>query len=162
MINPEEKIDEIIMKLHLEGKSYNYIQNILGVGAHRISDVLHRKTMNHKKGRKPKISPEILEFVDIHTQMDSRISNSQMQMMIKEKYSMDISLKSIANIRKHLGFSYRPPMKIQKLSEEQKALRFQFSKYAQNELVGKPIVLLDESRFGILPDNNWVYIKKME
>ena len=160
MIDPNQQIDDAIYALHLEGKSYRYIQMTLRVGQHRISDVIHRRTMNHKRGRKPKISQEILEFVDMNTLANAKISNAQMQGMIKEKYSMDLSLKSIANSRKQLGFVYRPPMKIQKLSDEQKTLRIQFAKYAQKELVDKTIVFSDESRFGILPDNNWVYIKK--
>ena len=96
MKNSNQQIDDAIMKLHLEGKSYRYIQRTLGVGQHRISDVIHGRTMNHNRGRNPKISQEILNFVDMNTLADAKISNTQMQGMIKEKYSVDLCLKSIA------------------------------------------------------------------
>lgn len=160
MIDPNKQIDEAILKMFQQGKTYGEIQTILKVGTHRIYDVIHGNEINHKKGRKPKITQEVLDYIDMQTMANSNISNFNMMKMVKEKFNLDITQKSIANCRKKLGFAYRPPMKVQKLSDEQKCQRMQFATYAKTELINAPIVFSDESRFGIFPDNSWRYIKK--
>ena len=156
----EKRIDEAILKLHNKGLSYLSIQRMLGVGPNRISCVIHGKQMKHKRGRNPKILPEIKDFINSQTILDARLSNFKMKEMINDKFQVNLCLKSVASSRKKLGFNYRPPMKIQKLTDEQKDLRFQFAQYAQKELIDKVIIFSDESRFGIMPDNRWVHIKK--
>ena len=156
----DKQIDDAILKLHSRGLSYTSIQNILKVGPNRISLVIHGKQLDHKRGRKAKVTPPIRNFVDIQTMANARVSNEKMREMINNEFNVNISLRSVASTRKQLGFNYRPPMKIQKLTEEQISQRLQFAQFAQKELRDKVIVFSDESRFGILPDNSWIYVKK--
>lgn len=154
------QINEAILKLREQGASYSQIQNILHVGPNRISKVQKGEFIPQKMGRSPKLTGEIKEFIDVNTMLDARLSNAELSKMIESHFNVSVSHKTIANARTNLGYKYRPPMKIQELTNEQKEQRLQFAQFAKTNLLNEKIIFSDESRFSKGPDNRWVYVKR--
>ena len=105
-----QRIDEAIVSLHEKNFSYREIQEVLHVGPTRINAVLHKKPINHVKGRPKKLHQEIIDFVEENALKGGILSDADMVKMIQNEFNQKVSRSSVCRLRKQLNFVYRPPV----------------------------------------------------
>ena len=162
-MNPPKKAQ--IMSLLEEGLSYRVIEASLHVSSKTIADVVQNRTSARSRGGQPKITPEIEDFIETNTLTNARISDGQMARMVQERFGVTVNCTTICRVRRDMGFQYRPPMSIQKLTPEQKMDRVSFAREMPkilNENDNVIIVFSDESRFCWESDNGWVHVRRGE
>ena len=160
-------IEQIIAKLLKEGKSYSYISALLGTSPKRISRVKKFMNMNGqvpkplKIGRPIIITQQIMQFVGTETKDDPRSSCKKIRTRISQNLNVQISETMIRYMRHDLGFVYGHPRKRQALTNQQIEKRIQFCEKQLKEIEKwkSKIIISDESRFGIYPDNRMLWLK---
>ena len=76
-------MEKAIIELYRQGKTHRYIANTLHVGLRKVGNVIHfYKNTNEimkppKRGRKPTISENIKEYIEIRTLQDATLSSTR-------------------------------------------------------------------------------------
>ena len=167
MTRNETSKEECIAGCLQRGMSWKDIKKNLRVSGNRITRVSEAiKTRSPiptplPMGRPKKISPQIINFVDLSTLDNPIETSSDLALQIAEKLGVDISKSTINNIRHMLRFSYKQPRKVQELSEIQISKRISFAK---TQLEGPydwatQAVISDESRFALRDDSRRIWVK---
>ena len=163
------KLEDIIANLLRAGKTYRFICDVLNTSPKRISRVsCSLKSGNQVPlpmpiGRPPKITQQISNFVDSHTLDHPRSSCNELSRLIEEHFCSHVSSGLVRYTRINLHFRYTFPRKRQALTQEQISKRVTF---CEKQLQCDPdkwthhVVITDESRFGIYPDNSMVWLKR--
>ena len=155
------KLEEEVRRRLEAGETYRQIAKELHVGQTTISQIASCKEMNHTIGRPKCLRPEIVEFIELHSLADARISDEQMREMIVDRFDVVTSRSTVARVRSKLGFKYRPAMTRQVLTDAQVQHRLEFAQAVLSGADELPNILFtDESRFERFPDNTWRRIKR--
>ena len=80
------RLNDTILQLRAEGKSYQYIKETLHVGKTRIAQVL--KGMDEVKwgGRPSKVTSEILKFIEGKFLENARLSDDDVVSLVNSEY----------------------------------------------------------------------------
>ena len=114
-----------------------------------------------KRGRKPCITNEMSQFIDLNLSADAMIKDADMTQMVNEKFGTSVSVSSVRRARIALKFEFRPPKICQELTEDQIALRLEFCRWVLgNQEQLNNLIFSDESRFERCPDNGWRRIRR--
>ena len=162
-------MEKSIVELSQRGYTYAQIAELLHVGVHRIGNVLHyfHKTNEipkpSKRGRHPKITQSMKEYIEIKTLQDAHLSSRCLAVELKNTFNQSISSQYVSKIRNDLRFKFSPPKHDQELTPEHIEKRMEFCKkmLLQKEYLNK-IAFSDESRFVLGKDNRWVWTRKGE
>ena len=163
----ELRLDKLILDAIQAGESTYGIAKRLKVGYTRITALRYGSALNHFRGRpRTAIVDEVSTFVETNLLADARISDFKMAGIVNKEFGTHYDRTAICRMRNKLGFKWRPPFHIQRLSTVQIQQRIEFcrdmlSKLDQAERTGTPlnIVFSDESRFCLGPDNMWVRVR---
>ena len=143
------------------GLFYEKLQHLLSISPKRIAIIKKGLSIDHRMGRPPKITQPMLDYTEMLSLTNARLTDRHITSLVNEKFSTNISKTTIARIRRKLGFIYRPPLAKQELNELQKQMRLEFCNWVlQNRSHVNNIVFSDESRFEKVPDNTWRRIKR--
>ena len=161
-------LEQIIANLLRKGETYKNICNILNTSPKRVSRVSQSLKLGQdvpdpiKMGRKPKIDSTIERFVDEQTSINPRSSCNRIKNMLEEEINVSISKTMIASIRYKLGYKYAQPRKRQALTQNQIQKRIDFceKQLGKYEKWSKQVIISDESRFGLFPDNSKLWLKR--
>ena len=162
-------MDQAILALRDKGLSYRLIAQALSVGQDRVSQVLHGKRPGRGRGRPPGLTQEIRTYVEANWLADARITDRQMTAMVNARFGTKFTRRILNAWRNMLRILYRPPLRVQVLTKEQKDYSYQWAEdlLAQMnaaEEAGRPmrIVFSDESRFCLDSDRRWVRYRRGE
>ena len=117
-------VDDTIRRLRNEGFSFAKIKRIVGCGQDRISRAIAEPMgvcVAKRPGPKPKLGLEALNMVEESTLANGRETNGQLARRISETFGVTVSDVWVQRRRAQLHFTYRPPLKVQALSESQMA-----------------------------------------
>ena len=143
------------------GLFYEKLQHLLSISPKRIAIIKKGLSIDHRMGRPPKITQPMLDYTEMLSLTNARLTDRHITSLVNEKFSTNVSKTTIARIRRKLGFIYRPPLAKQELNELQKQMRLEFCNWVlQNRSHVNNIVFSDESRFEKGPDNTWRRIKR--
>lgn len=157
-------VDDAIRDLKASGFSIRGIKNVLSCGQDRITRAVatpRGQSVTQKRGRRSKLTPEIMRSIEQWTLQDGRLSNLRIAIRIEETFGVKMSTTLVWQARQLLRFRYRPPMRIQALTAGQIRDRVSFCEAILRRDL-PPIVFSDESRFCEGPDNRWCYIRRGE
>ena len=155
-------VEQQILLLRHNGSTYREIGSIMNVSFTTIKQILsgHKKEVS-KVGAPKKVTEEICSFIEAQSLLNSLYTNEEIRDQIREKFDVSLSVSSVSTARVKLGFRWRPPMRVQYLSDSQKFMRIQFATDMLTENIdSRKIIFTDESRFCVGPDNNWRHIKR--
>ena len=114
-----------------------------------------------KCGRKPCVTEEMKNFIEMTLSADATITDDEMRRFVRRRFGADISVSSVRRTRNLLKFVYRPPRICQFLTEDQISLRLEFCRWVlENQAQLTNLVFSDESRFEKTPDNKWRRIRR--
>jgi hypothetical protein len=115
-------------------------------------------------GRPPKLTPEIVSYIETVSLLDAKLTNPHLAKMIHERWpEVTVSESRVSEKRTELGFRWRPALVKQDLSIVQQFQRFQFAQDLQQSDVDQSrIVFSDESRFVLGDDNRWRHLRRGE
>jgi transposase len=163
-------VEAKIIELHVSGKTYDEIALTLRTGRHRISRAIH---LYERTGQIPlplilgpprKVTQPIMDFIDIMTIQQPRISGERLAADISNQFHVTLDASSINRTRARLRFRYRPPRHVQKLTGPQKHARFEFCldmlTYCDETL--HKIYFSDESRIVLGSDKQWIWYRRGE
>ena len=157
-------VEKSIVELYQNGCSQEQITKLLHVGNHRASGVTHlykREFLQtdqipqpRKRGRKPKITEEMKNFIEVKTLLDASLSSVSLATEVENNFGQSITSQYVSKLRNEMRFHFRPPKHEQHLSEEQIRNRKNFcEKMLQQEFYLDKIAFSDESRFVLGKDN---------
>ena len=162
-------MEKAIIELYRQGKTHRYIANTLHVGLRKVGNVIHfYKNTNEimkppKRGRKPTISENIKEYIEIRTLQDAALSSVKLASEINDKLACSISHQYVSQLRNDMKFRYTPQKHQQELTEKQIQARKIFcQKMLEQKYYLDKIAFSDESRFVFGKDSKWVWMKKGE
>lgn len=159
----EKDKDFLIKELLERGFTYVEIQDLLHVSPRRISAVSRGEFQNHQRGRPVIYGKGIIDFIEVNTLLNAKLTDAQMMEMVNERFGVKMCRATVANIRKRLNFDWRPPLSVPVLTPEQKQDRFQFATEILRILTADTVIIFtDESRFCNSPDNSWRHIRRGE
>jgi transposase len=149
----DEKKREIEIA-HYRGIRHRFICKALGVSATTVQNAVNHKPYQ-RPGRPLKVTPEIRDFADTNWTADARISDEQMAVRIENRYGAKLCRKTLCDLRKALGFKWRPPMHVQTVDDQQRTVRvWGLDEYRRRRALpeGDPrrigiVIFSDESRF---------------
>ena len=161
-------IEAKIAKLLQQGKPYSFICSSLQTSSKRVSRVsMILKSTSQipnplKMGRPMKVTQDIANFVYQRTIEEPRLSNLNLSNQITGNFDISICKSLISKTRKTLGFVYTHPRKRQALTQSQIERRI---KFCEEQLMNAEkwkfnVIITDESRFGIYPDNSMLWLQR--
>ena len=161
-------IEDLIYEKLCEGKTYREISVELHVSPNRISRVSFAKKQDNRSplplkiGRPIKITNNIVQYVNDKTLESPILSSAIISQNILSIYGMNISRRSIDKVRHKIGFIYTNPRKRQVLTQVQIQKRIEFcTKQLENSIDwNNDVIVTDESRFSLSPDNSKRWIKR--
>ena len=127
----------------------------------RIKNANGEPIVLKKGGRKPCITAEMRNFIDLNLSCDATITDGQMTELVNKQFGASVSVASVRRARVDLKFQFRPPKTCQDLTPDQITFRVEFCRWIlehQGEL--KNLIFSDESRFERSPDNGWRLIRR--
>ena len=92
------------------GLSYERIQHLLSISPKRIATIKKGLSIDHRMGRPPKITQPMLDYTEMLSLTNARLTDRHITSLVNEKFSTNVSKTTIARIRRKLGFIYRPPL----------------------------------------------------
>ena len=101
---------------------YETIQEILNISSKRISAIKKGVKMNHRVGRPPCLTESMLDYIEMLSYANPRLTDGDIASAVKERFATSISKSTIARARRKLGFIYRPPLIKQEVTEVQKQM----------------------------------------
>ena len=160
-------VEKSIVELYQNGCSQEQITKLLHVGNHRASGVIREFLQTgqipqpRKRGRKPKITEEMKNFIEVKTLLDASLSSVSLATEVENNFGQSITSQYVSKLRNEMRFHFRPPKHEQHLSEEQIRNRKNFcEKMLQQEFYLDKIAFSDESRFVLGKDNRWIWVRK--
>lgn len=136
----------------------------LGMSASTVSAIKNcedRPFKFKKPGRKPCITPEMSNYIEMTLSADALVPDDEMTRRLNQKFGTSVSVSSVCRARQALKFVYRPPKICQDLTEDQIALRLEFCRWVlSNREELRNLIFSDESRFERTPDNTWRRIRR--
>jgi transposase len=139
------------------------------VGPNRVSRVFHYFQENQTlppprcRGRPKKVTQEILDFIDIRTLQEARLSLGELRAEIEQRFNTRFCNSTMRTIRSNLGFNYQPARHVQDLRDYQIEARTDFCrKMLQHPEEFALIHFSDESRFVLGDDKQWVWYRRGE
>jgi transposase len=75
------------------------------------------------RGRPPKVTQAILDFIDIRTLQTAHVSSAALAAEIQERFHVSLSKTTVDVQQKLMGFSYQPPRHTQELTPDHKEYR---------------------------------------
>ena len=157
----QQEKDHNCIKMLETGFTYEEIQHLLIISPKRISAIRKGTQTNHRIGRPSSITPSIIDYVEMLSISNARLTDGDITSLVNEKFATCISKTTIERTRRRLGFIYRPPLIRQELREIQQQMRLEFCNWVlQNKTQLNNIIFSDESRFEKGPDNSRRRIKQ--
>jgi hypothetical protein len=139
------------------------IAQVLKCSRERISMVSEGLEINHQMGRPRTLTPEMETYIDVNSALNAELTDQELCDMVAAKWPNNaVSRRTMARIRKDLGYNFRPKLTVQAVSEDQRIARMEFVNWvcSQPPELFVNIVFSDESRFCAEPDNSWVHVKR--
>ena len=118
-------MEHAIVELYRQGNTHRYIANTLHVGLRKVGNVIHyyNKTSDilepSKRGRKPKITENIKQYIELRTLQDAALPSVKLASEISQNFKESISHQYVSQIRKDMKFHYSPQKHQQELTEKQ-------------------------------------------
>ena len=161
MGNHQSKDDLCIMMLDANC-TYSQIIETLHMSSKRISAIKKGIQLNHVIGRPHVVTINMRDYIKTLSLTNALYTDKEITDIVNKKFQTNISLTTIAKMRKELGFIYRPPLVKQALTKSQKLERIQFCQWVlqQPEEMFDHVIFSDESRFERCPDNSWRRIRR--
>jgi transposase len=161
--------EALIIRLHGQAMTHRAICVALGVGLHRVVNALKSYQNTGlvpeplSRGPRKKITKAILDFIDIRTLQNARLSNTQLVADIKARFHVDLHRTTVSEKRKLMGFRYQPPRHTQQLTQAHIDARREFCKFMLASPAWFPLIhFSDESRFVLGDDKRWVWYRRGE
>ena len=155
---------QLCRKMLDEGAPQRTICSLLHMSASTVSAIKKAgdAPFEWKKcGRKPCVTEEMKNFIEMTLSADATITDDEMRRFVRRRFGADISVSSVRRTRNLLKFVYRPPRICQFLTEDQISLRLEFCRWVlENQAQLTNLVFSDESRFEKTPDNKWRRIRR--
>jgi transposase len=159
----------LVIRLAAEGFSQRKICSTFGVGDHRVSRILREFHTEGiipaplRRGRPPKVTKAILDFIDIRTLQSAHLSSTKLTTEIEDKFHVSLSRRTIDLQRRLMHFRCQPPRHTQELKEHHTANRVEFCRH----LLANPVWLglihfSDEPRFVIGDNKHWPWYRRGE
>lgn len=164
----DQSTENNILRLYQDGMSYSQIRRLLKVGNERISNVVqfaatHGTAPAPKTRGRPRVVNSILvNKIDVISIHDAKLSDSQIALQLRETDHITVSRSSVNRAHHLLNYKWRPPKKIQALTDLQVQKRLDFC----NSILNDPhvdftkIIFSDESRFTQTSDSRWIWARK--
>jgi hypothetical protein len=137
-----------------------------------LSAIRQERVVNHRRGRPPSSDAlKVRLFVETNLLVDAGIGDQRLADLVGLPAPEGLGISGydrprINRIRNKLGFKYRPPYHLQKLTATQVAQRVRFcrdmlARMDAAEAVGRElnVVFSDESRFYMQADSTWVRVR---
>jgi transposase len=164
----EEKTDDEIWALLCRQFPKSHIQQVLGVSQQRIADVIwsHQtgQKISHVRGPPRRITPEIRNRVVELTLANPNWGDRRVGQVVTQELGIQIGRSTVNEIRHDTAFYFKPPKKMQALTEEQIQNRCQFLIDWDGPMFRPfrdiPFIFSDESRFCQRPDTRWVWRRR--
>jgi hypothetical protein len=106
------------------------------------------------KGRQTALTPEIKTYIETNWLADAQMADSQMCAMVNARFETHSTRRVLSKWRNMLRMLYRPPLRVQFLTEQQKNHSYQWALGMlaltdAAEAAGRPLMIVfsDESRF---------------
>jgi transcriptional regulator with XRE-family HTH domain len=161
--------DLAIKMLRDKGLTYRQIADGMNVSQRRVAQVMQGNRPSMGRGRPSQLTAEIRAFVETNWLADARITDPQMRSMVNEKFETTFTRRTITIWRNTFRILYRPPLRVQILTEEQKNYSYQWAMdmirwMIAEENAGRRVVIVfsDESRFCLDCDRRWVRYRRGE
>ena len=119
------QIKQKIINLYQKGNTYQQIVNELHVGIHRVSNTIRSFLSTQKvpdcarRGRLPKVTEGIKEFIEIRTLQDSTLTSRKLANEINDNFHQLITGQYVSQLRQKLKFHYGPPKHQQNFTVDQ-------------------------------------------
>ena len=66
--------------------TYEYICRELKISTKTISAISQEKDLNHRRGRPPKITAEVLEYIEMHSLANALLTDQDIADLVQEKF----------------------------------------------------------------------------
>ena len=119
-MNVDLQLDNAARIMKINSVPDRCVKKTLGNGSKRLEVCKATQIgtiLNHKRGRKPLITHEIENLIEIVSLQDGSLTDQKVADMVNEKFQTKFVRQTIGKIRRKLGFRYRPRYTIQFLTK---------------------------------------------